>query len=330
MNFQKESSINDLPNELLTKIFLCASAKHLVSSVMLVCKKWFSVIDTQAFWIAKCCLDSKLTDKLAKYLNGHRALFNAKQIYFENTFMKNLIKNPRLEQMFYSWGFKDCGFSISNDCTPTQMKLFIQNFSSQVAAYDGHFDLPSASSDSEAEDYDDDAYEERECDTYAGKYSGWTIKRETEWKNQKPFNYFINSSYDSCKYQVVDLLEQENKLLNTEVLNTLRPDIEVAEEFAFGNTYCTGVFKVFLVNNAFEIVDTDEEELCLDDSRYYYFESSVGEYGFAQAKYTFKYKEPVRYVIHVLQAIVTSIRNYSIKVKFTVKLVDYDFSGVFK
>jgi hypothetical protein len=45
--------IDDLPNEVLEKIFVYLPAKDLKQNASFVCKKWHSLIEKNSFWIQK-------------------------------------------------------------------------------------------------------------------------------------------------------------------------------------------------------------------------------------------------------------------------------------
>jgi hypothetical protein len=106
--------INNLSEDLLEEIFLSQSAKDLSKNLIIVCKKWKNIINSNSFWILKCLKDKKLNKTLINILNERKIEIDGRKIYFENFFTRNFLKNSCGEKNFDYWQFKEFNLNISN------------------------------------------------------------------------------------------------------------------------------------------------------------------------------------------------------------------------
>lgn len=104
-NDRTKFPINELPDYLLEKIFFSFPANHLCKTLILVCKKWKSLIDKDSFWVQKCIYDKKITINLIRVFNESNIIWNPKKFYFNNLFRRNLIKNPCGNEFYNYWYF---------------------------------------------------------------------------------------------------------------------------------------------------------------------------------------------------------------------------------
>lgn len=95
-------SIKELPDDILMQIFMYLSADELCKQVVLTCKRFNEIIDSDLFWTEKLLHDKRANRSLIKILNGTNS-YEPKKLYFRNPFVKNLIKNPFGEQGFDDW-----------------------------------------------------------------------------------------------------------------------------------------------------------------------------------------------------------------------------------
>lgn len=105
--------IDDLPNEILQKVFIHINGTDLCKKVSLVCKKWNGLINNEQFWIQKSIFDQRIDTVLIKKLQDEN-IYQAKILYFENHFNRNFIKNPCGDQGFNHWYFLDFEVDHSN------------------------------------------------------------------------------------------------------------------------------------------------------------------------------------------------------------------------
>ena len=143
--------------------------------------------------------------------------------------MKNLVKNSCADQMFHGWAYRRR--LISTASSQLQIRSFILSCQAEIAGYDGFFHVPSPR-DEENENVCIDDYEEADCDMYEGKYAGWTIKKSGD---APLFSYFINSADASFRCQVIDLYKHKG-IFNSDLLISLKPNVEINESYAYGNT----------------------------------------------------------------------------------------------
>jgi hypothetical protein len=99
--------ISFLPDELLEKIFISFSGTYLATNLILVCKRWKNIIESENFWIRKCLEVKKINHLIISAFNERNLDWKkyAKNFYFDNLFVKNLVKNPFGAQGFEHWLF---------------------------------------------------------------------------------------------------------------------------------------------------------------------------------------------------------------------------------
>ena len=106
INFRNEYRIQaiDFPILALENIFMYIPGHYLCNIQILVSKKWKQIIDTNSFWIKKCCKEKKLNKKLHGILDEYLVEWKAKDLYFRKLYItKNLLKNNNGEAIFEHW-----------------------------------------------------------------------------------------------------------------------------------------------------------------------------------------------------------------------------------
>ncbi|MGH0138542.1 UNVERIFIED_CONTAM: hypothetical protein FKN15_072230 [Acipenser sinensis] len=111
--------LSQLPEEVLNLILRHLSASVLLRNCQYVCKRWHSVIDSQAFWKFKAEEEKKHLPIVKKCVPDN---FDWKRLCLKGPFNKNLIQNPfgeagveNLKQLiFLKWGFGKTSWIIIN------------------------------------------------------------------------------------------------------------------------------------------------------------------------------------------------------------------------
>ena len=96
INFTNEYSIQaiDFPILALENIFMYIPGHYLCKFQILVCQKWKIIIDSNSFWIKKCCKEKKLNKKLHGILDEYLDEWKAKNLYFRKLYItKNSLNN---------------------------------------------------------------------------------------------------------------------------------------------------------------------------------------------------------------------------------------------
>jgi hypothetical protein len=98
--------INDLPDDVIERIFMCLPGSFVVKVGSLVCKRWQSIINSDLFWVEKSICDKAFNRAIITYFH-EKGIYDIKQLYFKNPFDRNLIKNPCGNEGFTEWTFVD-------------------------------------------------------------------------------------------------------------------------------------------------------------------------------------------------------------------------------
>lgn len=208
-----ESLINKLPDEILILIFLNLPAQFLCKKVILTCKKWRELIDSDAFWTQKLLHDLKTKPDLIKYLNDNR-VYRPKKLYFKNPYTKNLIKNPCAELGFDYWILKP------NFCFQENSNCDINKETHSL------FDIPSPTD----KNICINSFKINELD-------GFVIETENngsepifdENNNNNKLKKYVTGQHMSSKYQIVDLISEG---VDRAVLEKIKPKIEISDSYA--------------------------------------------------------------------------------------------------
>ena len=242
----KPSYFDQLPDDLLQEIFFRVRGNELCKSLSLVSKKWLSLIADDSFWIQKCIRDHKLNRDMIRLLNEKCISWSPKEIYFNNLFNRNLLKNPCGDNSFNHWCFLRFDESRS---TPQQI-VHLYKRTKQV-------DRPPTNWNNE---WSDSAY-------------NWAVENLQTYSFEKLLDNngamlrcFATSYSLAEKMQVVDLSE-EGKF--AEIYASLRdPIIEVSERYTCrGDTGPGAQYNVivWLISDDFEIVDRVSYSDRIDD-----------------------------------------------------------------
>lgn len=199
-------TINDLPNEILSLIFINLPAETLCKKVILTCTKWKQIIDSDPFWINKMIHDSRASSNLIKVLKESNCLTDPKHLYFKNPFAKNLIKNPSAESGFDFWD--------------TRSLIHIRN--SRI---------------NKSYDYYNNEYLPKHCrnSEKIQEQNGFKIEPDSYLKkpafdsNGEPVRNYATTYFQCSKYQLIDLY---NEGIDENILTKLKPKIEIKDYYA--------------------------------------------------------------------------------------------------
>lgn len=222
-NVKNSKSINELPNEILTLIFLNLPAKQLCKSVILTCKKWKNLIESNSFWTEKLLFDSKASFELIKYLNSDDC-YLPKKLYFRNPYAKNLIRNPCGEKNFESWAFKP------NFC-------FEQNSNYEINNQNGYLDMGNLNS------FQVSLFKSIRN---TSESNGFLIESENNGSQpildneSRKLTKFATSHFMGSKYQIIDLVSEG---VDRNVIVKLKPKIEIID-FYSGRHDCDAEYHI--------------------------------------------------------------------------------------
>lgn len=228
-----------LPDLVLESIFLYVPATSLVKSHLLVCKKWYTLIESQVFWMKKCSRDGKLTASLKEFLDKNVSNWNAKELYFSKLYVTdNLLKNPTGKELFKDWWINktfpnNSQFNSSHYYFP---KNIIYGFSFNIKELINNYEK----------------YKQSSLDLNNAK---WSV-----YYNKEEFSFVTTYSLGE-KIQIIDLNEMN-------LLSELkRFKLEISESYSARNTFKYIYFlRVYVVNRDYKIVDQfKHEHLCRED-----------------------------------------------------------------
>lgn len=197
-------NINDLPNEILSLILINIPGELLCKRVILTCKKWKEIIDSEPFWINKMLHDSRASSSLLKFLAEANCL-DPKYLYFKNPFVKNLIKNPCAELGYDFWDNRslisiiNSSLNKSNDYYNNEyLKKHWRN-SENIQEQNG-FKI-------EPDDF---------------------LKKPAYDSDGKPLRNYATTYFKCTKYQLIDLYAEG---IDQNMLKKLRPKIEIKDSY---------------------------------------------------------------------------------------------------
>lgn len=255
-------SIDTLPGDALTEIFAHVPAAILCKVLVLVCKRWHDLVESEPFWIEKGLRDRRLNLLIIKAFQEKikSSNFRAKHYYFNSILNRNLLKNPNGDKGFMYWssmpdlsdndGYDDYNEPNNEEITKNIFKL-IRKF--QLG--------------------EDDDIE---------KLCAWSIQNSNLIQNKKDQSLNFVSLYNLAeKYQLIEL--------NDDIIAKLKPRIEIKESYTKSEHFgCKYFLKVFLADSQYKIRDK------------YSFEDTmpqIDQVMWRTVKYTFNVNTPVRYII---------------------------------
>ncbi|CAF0875050.1 unnamed protein product [Brachionus calyciflorus] len=209
--------INDLPTELLTLILIKIPGKELCKSIVLTCKKWNKIINSESFWARKLLLESLASQKLITTLINFNC-FEPRRLYFKNPYEKNLIRNPCAEFGYEYWhtrSFIMLKYSRevgSSDYYDFYNGLYLQNCFHDSLTQQEYWGFKI-----EPDDY---------------------LSRPAYDLEGNPFRYYATPYYNATKYQLIDLLSEG---VDQKVMEKIKPKIIIEDWYAartdFGAEY---------------------------------------------------------------------------------------------
>ena len=199
-------TINDLPNEILSLIFVNIPAEALCKTLILTCKKWKEIIDSDPFWINKMIHESRASSNLMKFLIESDCLVDPKHLYFKNPFTKNLIKNPCAENGFDFWDTRS---------------LMLIKISKTDKSYDYYNNEYLAKYCRNSEKIQEQNGFKIEPDSY--------FKKPAYDPNGEPVRNYATTYFKCTKYQLIDLY---NEVIDQNILKKLNPKIEIKDYYA--------------------------------------------------------------------------------------------------
>jgi hypothetical protein len=231
--------IDKLPDDLLEEIFLRLDGAQLCKSVNRVCKRWRDLLESDSFWTQMCIRDGKMNSHLSSILNKNQIAWSPKKTYFNNTFTKNLIKNPNGVDSFNYWYFDS--LSMLDDITPRQLEEIIESCKKNRVV-----GLKLKSWDRE----------------WSNQLNSWSIEstqtgcsQNLNDKNGKLLTCFVTSYTLGEKMQVIDFQEEES--IYKDIILRLDSEIEIKESYtARDGIKCYYQLRVFLISNDFDLIDS--------------------------------------------------------------------------
>jgi hypothetical protein len=265
--------INNLPDHILSVIFLYIPSKDLLLNVSRVCKRWQKLIDNESFWQEKCLFDTTLTQE--QQLSLRQLIFGSpqpvlafKKISLINFFNKNLLKNGCGELGFQYWCASNSYFS---ELERRREEIYFRNVVIDKKRFKNVLDV----------------YKRDVNKIIAGR--NWQVEGKDKEKN------FATSNSWTSKMQIIDL---GWPMMNDDLAKILfappngSPDglkVSVSESYAARvDSGCLYQLRVFLVDNSFKIVDSFD----------YTDEFLPGtDFEWKSASHVFHINQPFRYIL---------------------------------
>jgi len=242
-------TITDLPDDLLDAIFLYLPGRDLCQSCMLVSKRWKRIIDNESFWIQKCLANSNLMKCLERSAHSHNWHRLAKIIYCSNFFDRNLLRNPRGQKQFDYWcicnestrELRDSKYSGSREKLKELCDFYRQN---QIV----HLS-PIKS--------EDDNRVNRKLKKHL-PVPNWRVEINENQLNRDMclFDSFKTKGFGE-KMQLIDLECELGHCAYTQLMNELKPNIEIYEYYRVHNSECCEYsLVVYLISSEYELIDS--------------------------------------------------------------------------
>ena len=256
--YRTQSQYNKLPEFIIEKIFSNLQGKDL-NNCTLVCKKWYEVLQNEAFWRKKCVRDRRLTSQHITLFQKYE-LYESKRLYYSNMFNKNLLKNPCGNENFDHWF--NPGFLNFTNVNVDRLKNIIVN----------HKKTP---------------YRAPEPRDFRVETDNHGVEAFYDKNNNKIRNFATSFCFGG-KMQIIEL-KTEYKLVEKLINKGMSVFLEISDnyigKFGWGSFYS---LHVFLFTDNFEMVDSysiNNEYLHASESNW------------QRAYHHFNLKKPIRYVM---------------------------------
>lgn len=258
--------MDDLPDDILEMIFLKIPATSLVKTVMLVSKRWNTILSGDIFWIEKSLHDKRLSKQVIQILKQND-LLDSKKFYFNNVFNRNLLLNPCGNEGFKHWLIDSLTGHIDSMTAQLRDKNFAKKHISRYYVM------------SVDENYESFMWIVENDQIGTAKSEPLLDQNNKLYKNFATWNKFTG------KLQVIDLTHFVTK----QFLANIHYKLEVKEYYA-ARTDCGSryLLAVVLLDNGFNMVDNftyEKRTLLNPDGRW------------KLATHVFEVDKPVRYLV---------------------------------